>query len=123
MASDLRWVATAVRRPHRCAAIPFIGMNHAGGYIDTGTEYEGERVYISVAAVCEMAKMIGWCSPAGRDEMTRARDALQARVDELERELDSKTRALDAIDALESHDYRVRRKPGRPRTDAKEPVA
>jgi hypothetical protein len=47
----MRWVAQAASRPHRCAAIPFIGNSNAKeGFIDTGQILHGwdPYVYLSV---------------------------------------------------------------------------
>lgn len=62
----MRWVPQAVRPPHRCAVIPFMGNSSTHkGFIDTGSVIPGwdPHVYVSVEAVEEMARMLGWTPP------------------------------------------------------------
>lgn len=104
--------------------LPQIGQFHAEGFIDTGSEIESSakdsHVYVSVVAVRELAKLIGWVDPA---ELAQERDDLAARVEALEGELASQDAVLEAIDTLESADYRARRKPGRAKKQVEEAVA
>lgn len=110
--SDLRFVQSAVCRPNKCAAIPFIGQSHPKGFIDTGTTYWGERVYLSVVAVEEMARMIGWSAPAEQRRQGNQMDEMARRIVLLEEERDGLKARLGAIDVLEAGDFRARRKPG-----------
>jgi hypothetical protein len=99
----MRWVAHAAIRPHRCAVIPFVGNSNAsGGFIDTGMTLPGwdPHVYISVEAVKEMARMIGW-QPA---QVQKTHDARLAgkddRIAALEAEIAENRRVVDAARLL-----------------------
>ncbi len=109
----MRYVRSAVRRPHRCAAIGFIGMNHAEGYIDTETEFEGERVYISVVGVKEMAKIIGLPTRADYESLLKELDKASAELLDVQEALGDATSRLDAIHVLKAAGYSAQRKPGR----------
>jgi hypothetical protein len=96
---------------------PTLGSAHPKGYIDTGNELTviDPHAYISVEAVEQCAQFIGYPT---KDEHA---DAL-ARIERLEQELESTKNALaeadrlvEAIDVIESRDFRARKKPGRPR--------
>jgi hypothetical protein len=98
----MRWVPVAAQRPHRCAAIPLVGAHHAKGFIDTGYDLHGwdPHVYISVVAVEEMARMIGWVRPgdvAGREAEV---DGLKVRVAELEADIEAQARVVEAAHTL-----------------------
>jgi hypothetical protein len=116
----MRWVAHAADRPHRCAAIPFIGNSNAKrGFVDTGQRLPGwdPHVYVSLEAVEEMARMIGW-QPAHIDQ--RQRDhvkALEAKVARAEAENEQLTERLNAVRVLKNRNGRFEQvnPPGRPR--------
>lgn len=121
----MRFVERAPVRPHHCAVIPHLGANHKDGYIDSGNEMSciDPHIYVSVVAVREMARLIG---DPSREEF----EAATARVAQLEEELaaakdalDSAERFIEAIDAIESRDFRARKKPGRPRKNESEVTA
>lgn len=95
--SAIRHVQFCQRRPHRCAAIPFIGQTHPKGFFDTGTEFFGERVYISVVAAEEMARALGWASPAEARAMRMRHQDLEERHAAALEELKIARRAVDAI--------------------------
>lgn len=116
----MRFVERAVTRPSRCAVLPYIGQGHEKGYIDTGSELPGfdNHVYVSVVAVEEMARLIGWTSPQQREE-------LDAQVEDLERDLKvaqdqlaEMDAELSAIDVLKNRGYTPAKSAGRPRTKA-----
>jgi len=122
----MRWVESATIRPHRCAVIPFVGSNDPEGYIDTGSEMDGfdNHVYVSTKAVREMARLIGLPTKAEYNALvTEANDTartLEATLSQLQ----EARRELDAIDVIESGDYRefkrkkrTGRPPGRPRKE------
>lgn len=111
----MRWVPTAAVRPARCAAIPFIGGNDELGYIDTGSELDGfdNHVYISVRAVHEMANMIGRPTREQFQEVVESNIHFSQRLDEVTRERDELLARFDAIDVIESADFRARKKTGR----------
>lgn len=58
----MRIMPHAALPPHRCAVIPFVGNHNSRGFFDTGMELPGwdPHVYVSVEAVEEMARMLGW---------------------------------------------------------------
>jgi hypothetical protein len=94
--------------------LPQIGQVHPKGFIDTGSEMPGfdNHVYVSVVAVEEMARMIGFVHPA----------YLEAEVDKLKRELEvakdqiaEMDAELSAIDVLKNRGYKPAKSAGRPR--------
>jgi len=98
-----------------------VGGSHGKGYIDTGSEMLpspfDQHVYVSVVAVEDMARIIGWSPPA---EMRQAQiDVAErnARVEQLEAELSDAHKALDAVDVMESAGFVKRKKLGRPRKE------
>lgn len=115
----MRLVERASIRPQRCAALPQIGPNHPRGYVDTGSELFGgldNHVYVSVVAVEEMARLIGWHPRRDVKTLEAQRDQALDRVRELEEALASAERNLDAADLL-ADQFTLRRKPGRPRKE------
>lgn len=119
----MRFVQTADIKPHRCAAIPFIGASHPAGFIDTGSELDGfdNHVYVSVAALTEMVKVMGWPT---KEEHTAAIGELErslARVTELETELEEAERFAESVKwTLGRFGEDVKNKPGRPKKALKE---
>lgn len=111
----MRWVSQAVIRPSRCAVIPFIG-NSSGtrGFIDTGQDLPGwdNHVYISVEAVEEMARMIGW---APRPTVPPA-EKEKARIAQLEAEKLQLAQVVDAVEILKNNGFSA--KQGRTRKAA-----
>jgi hypothetical protein len=113
----LRIVEKAEKQPARCAAIPFLGNQYTGGFVDTGQDMPGfdQHVYLSRDAVEQANRLFGGLS---RDEAV----ALHAKVASLEREIerleeDNKglNDELGAIDFLGSREWQARKKAGRPR--------
>ena len=115
----MRLVAHAAIRPHRCAVIPFIAnSNTAEGFIDTGYDLPGwdPHVYVSVQAVKEMARLIGWGPQLTDPEPAR----LKARVAELEAQVADRDGQIAAFGVLKrSKAIQEPRPPGRPRKEAK----
>lgn len=106
--------------PHRCAVT--LRADDPDGFVDTGTVLHGwdPQVYVSYQGFKHLCKAFD--SPT-REEATVLREevtVLRAEVDRLTAELGEERRVTDAIDVLESKDFRARRKPGRPKT--KEPA-
>ena len=115
----MRFVETAVIRPNRCAVIPFIASNDDEGFIDTGSEMDGfeQHVYVSVKAVKEMARMIGWVGPGDYNRIVSEANKLARTIEDLTVERDELQKRFDAIDVLASADFRARNKAGRPRKE------
>lgn len=114
----MRWVPHAALRPHHCAAIPFVGNSTAqDGFIDTGVDLPGwdPHVYVSVTAVKEMARLIGW-QPAHVQQGVRDRLAEKdAEIESLRSDLAEKDKQLDAVQVLKNAGFAQTRAPGRPR--------
>lgn len=114
----MRFVEQAAIRPHHCAVFPHIGSNHREGFFDTGSELPGfdNHVYVSVAAVREMARLPQVDMVAG-EELRDALDELaqlRRRLAQLEDEVADLNRDFEAIDVLASRGFQARKKPGRP---------
>jgi outer membrane murein-binding lipoprotein Lpp len=119
----VRLVQQPVRIPHRCAVIPYVGATHPSGFFDTGTDFAGFRVYVSVVAVQEMARQLKWV-PAGTLEHARADTAAaMRRVAELEAKVAELERVVGAVQTLKAAGYQQARKPGRPPKTSQEEVA
>ena len=115
----MRFVERADIRPMRCAVCPSIGQSHLEGFIDTGAEMlpaaVEQRVYVSVAAVRELNRVLGWPTPTAHEALQAERDELAKRLEDAETDLKETQQFMDAIDVIESRDFRARRKPGRPK--------
>lgn len=117
----MRWVQHAVSRPMRCAVVPFIGNSNAKkGFIDTGQDLHGwdPHVYVSIEAVEEMARFIGW-QPAhvqagAKEQVSQLKTKLQASEDECER----LEQQLAAVQVLKNNGFAQAKPPGRPRKAA-----
>jgi hypothetical protein len=111
-----------VQAPQRCAVIPYIGpATRDARFIDTGNRHTdgfADHVYISEPAVREMARMLGMPDRGEFRQMRRERDQLAAELEQAREELVEFERVQQAIDVLESKDFRARRKPGRPKQEA-----
>ena len=114
----MRFVEKAVINPMRCAVLPQIGANHDQGYIDSGSEMiasgRDQHVYVSVVAVREMARLLGFPSPEEFAEVESDRDAIAAELADAQEDLAKADTYLDAIDVIESRGFATRRKTGRP---------
>lgn len=115
----MRFVEQALTKPSRCAVLPSIPGTHPEGFIDTGSELPGKgdqwdcHVYVSVVALRELNRVMGWHPE--QVEVLEARVAeLEHQLTETENRLTEADAVLDSIDALESRDFRARRKTGRP---------
>lgn len=113
----MRFVERADIRPHHCVVFPHLGTDHRDGYVDTGNEISAidPHAYVSVAAVVEMAKLIGYPTREEHAAAVGEVARLGAELEQSAAALADAERALDAIDALESRGFRERRKPGRPK--------
>ena len=101
--------------PGHCAVLPQIGPAHPLGYFDGGhTSAAGERGYVSVLAVAEMARTLGF-QPVGSGRLHEGViDRLRDRIVELEAQVADRDRELAAIGTLKLAGATVARKPGRP---------
>jgi hypothetical protein len=117
----MRWVPHAALRPHHCAAIPFVGNSNAkGGFIDTGVDLPGwdPHVYVSVDAVQEMARMIGW-QPSHVQQGVRDRLAEKdAEIEQLRSCVAERDQQLEAVQVLKNAGFSQAKPPGRPRKAA-----
>ena len=110
----MHFVEVAAFRPQRCAVVPYIGAHHPGGFIDTGNELDGNRIYISLVGLAEMARVARIIPPAVPDlsgDVARAR----ARVEELEAEVGTLQSQLAAVEVLKQGPFTQTRPVGRPK--------
>lgn len=116
----MRWVPAAVKRPNRCAFIPFVSSHDPRGFFDFGTEimaFDG-HAYCSVTAAEQMAQAMGW-TPAGDAAAARARVAeLEAELVDARAETAGLQCQLDAVEVLKQGPFTQTRPPGRPRKAA-----
>lgn len=108
--------------PGRCMFFPQLIADPDGFYI--GMDLDGltpgrMRACISVRGVREIARGEGMVDKADLDAALGESESLRARVAELEAELSEHEVVLGAIDALESKEFRARKRPGRPKQKAK----
>lgn len=114
----MRWVPHAALRPHTCAAIPFIGNSNAKkGFIDTGRDLPGwdPHVYISVEAVEEMARMVGWQPNHVQQGHQQAVAALKVQLEDAHAENARLAEQLDAVKVLKNGGFAQANPPGRPK--------
>jgi hypothetical protein len=112
----VRWVQQPAIRPHRCAVIPFLGGHNSRGFIDTGQDMRDHdsHVYISVEAVEQLARLIGWEPTHARIQAEGRLIAKDAQIARLEAELAEAEEFKDAAEyTLSRFDTKVQRKPGR----------
>lgn len=119
----MRWVEQPLARPFSCAIVPGRGVGQeTDGWIDTLNELPGwdQHVYLSAAGARNVAKFLGWHPPEALVELEEKLGQLQAELDLRERELADQDVVLQAIDTLESAEFRARKKAGRPKQKPKE---
>lgn len=113
----MRLVPHAALRPHRCAAIPFVGnASSRKGFFDTGHDLPGwdPHVYISVEAVEQMAHRIGWVPAHVNQEDRRKLAARDSEIEALRNELADARHKLGAVEVLKQAGFQQQKKPGRP---------
>lgn len=103
--------------PSACAVTgrgdgPFVDFQAHAPWIDP-------HVYIRQDVVREAGKLLGMVEGSELDEARAEIARLEDKVSELDNEVRELGRFVDAVDVLESREFRARKKPGRPR---KEPV-
>lgn len=101
-------------RPGTCAVIPGKAADPAG-FVTTNTVLGGwdPQICVSVTGVRELMRVCEFPSPEAHQEVVAERDALLTQVAELEGEIGRLEAFADAVDVIESRDFRARRKPGR----------
>lgn len=111
-------VSEALARPHHCAVLPFVGGPQPDGYFDAGLELGGvdPHVYVSVKAVREMARLLGFKTVEEHQEVLDAIAEADARVEALEAEVAEADKTAQAIDRLQKVGFRAQKKPGRKST-------
>jgi hypothetical protein len=113
----VRLVTHAAIRPHRCAVIPFIGNSNAKeGFVDTGMDLPGwdPHVYVSVEAVKEMARLIGWQPSTVLQGHKQKVETLQRKLEGLEAENEALSEQLAAVHTLKQNGYTASKRVGRP---------
>jgi hypothetical protein len=104
-----------------CALIPG-RQKDAKGFIDTQRVLVGidPPVRCSYEGVKQMALLLGFVEGeehhALREELTERIHELEAELADTQEQLSQADGYLDAIDTLESANFRARHKPGRPKT-------
>lgn len=104
-------VQKATSHPGACAVSGFSD----GPFLDTGARCHNlnPHIYLNVDVLKQMARAVGMVPnsdlAAARDELAQ----LEARLAQCESELATANHQLDAIDVIESRDFRARKKPGR----------
>lgn len=116
-------VSKAQLKPHHCAVNPHLGSEPHKGLWDTGQDLQGpgshiHRVYVAVSTVEDLAHRQGWVSPEEFAHMAEENRVLAASLAEATAELDAMESVVDAIDVIESADFRSRKRPGKPKVKA-----
>lgn len=111
-------VTKAQLKPHHCAVNPHLGSEPVGGLWDTGMDLQGpgshiHRVYIAAATVEDRARAQGWISPSEAALMANENRHLAEQLAQATEELDAMETVVNAIDVIESADFRARKRPGR----------
>jgi hypothetical protein len=117
----VRLVQHAALPPHRCAVVPFIGNSSAKrGFVDTGMDLPGRdpHVYVSVDAVEQMARMVGWQPAFVLDDFRRQIADLKGELEALKAIVAQRDEQLDAVKVLKNAGFAQQGVPGRPRKAA-----
>lgn len=107
-------VEKATLAPAMCA----FTKSAEGPFIDMGRDFDFDhvgRVYLRVSYARELGRFAGLVEPDEIDRLRSELDEANARVLQLEEELAAADGVIDAIDVIESRDFRTRRRPGRPK--------
>lgn len=112
----MRWVEVAARLPQRCAFIPYIGAHSPRGFFQADFELPGgDTPYVSVVALEEMAREIGWYPPGEQQAYDRVLAVKDTEIRGLREQLEAAEQKLAAVQVLKEAGYTAGRKPGRPR--------
>lgn len=119
----MRIVDVAAVYPMKCA----VSARTQGPFVDTGCEDDyGQLIYLHVDVARQAGGLAGMGDVKeleGLLEEARSRIAeLEAEIEEVAAERDEAVRFLDAIDVLESKDFRARKKTGRPKKEVTDGV-
>ncbi len=111
----LNLVEKAVIRPMKCVFYPQIGHDHPKGYVDTGMDMLGvdPHAYISIQAIEDIATYLGYLAPAENERMCSDLASAHEEIIKLEQEIKEADEVINAIDVIESREFRARKKPGR----------
>jgi hypothetical protein len=102
--------------PSYCAVT---GRSDAEWYIDTMNNIPiiQPHIYVSNIGLRELVRTAGGYVPQSDFDSLRADlEAAEQRIEDLEAENNDLARFQDAIDTIESRDFRARKKVGRPKT-------
>lgn len=102
--------------PHKCIVSGFSD----GPFLDTGVEspYIEPWVYLNVQVLKDMAKVVGMVPEEDLAAVNELNAELESEVERLRTELFEQDTVIQAIDTMESADFRARKKAGRPKTKA-----
>lgn len=117
----MRIVPRAAGRPHVCAVFPHIGGDHPRGYFETGNTLTAidPKIYVSVVAAEHMARDLGFIDAETHQGVLDELAAARAELEQAEARIGDLEAVIDAIDTIESADFRARRKAGRKPAAAK----
>jgi hypothetical protein len=104
----LRLVDRPALFPGKCAVLPNVRANDPGGFIDSGSELDGQRIYVSVRAVKEMAALVGFVHPAQIRALQERADRLEAERDLLQERLDESEAVVEAVNIVKARKTRAR---------------
>lgn len=103
-----------------CAVYPQLGAGQVEGYIDAQVDIvdRDPHVYVSVVAVREMCKFLGWPTKEDHEETQRALEAALVQVQDLQEQLKALERFKDNAEyTLAVFGKKVQGKPGRPKKE------
>lgn len=107
-------VESADLRPGLCMFL----KSATGPFIDLLRDFDFDhdgRMYVSVQYAKELGRAAGLIDAEAAEAVRVELEGARARILELEDELLATDAVIDAIDVIESRDFRARRKPGRPK--------
>lgn len=107
-------------RPARCAALPHVNAHTPGDVRWLAcTEMPGfdNFVYLSDVAVRQAMSLLGYKTPVEVEGIEQELAQLRAECEEMRERLMVAESFVQAVDTIESADFRARRKPGRPRKE------
>lgn len=100
-------VTEPVMRPHHCALAPQIARDPEG-FIDTGVKLTGvaPRVYVSISAFRDLARRLDYTAPEARDELNARITELEAELQVLRDQLATRDSELEAVAVLKRAGYK-----------------